>query len=229
MKKSFTVKKFVRLVCGGGLLGLISLSLVGVGFSSWLITSKDSPSRDTPLDSIGADGEFSDINQYLNLTRIDSSDFVWNNKLKCFRTSEDEIKSETQGKIDLYFTIDTGSDLIQSHLPSSASTLSVVSDIFSSSSSEQSKISACSSLLTKAELIYSSNSLNTSSFGSSTITGTKEEGTWKESFNLSNISEIGKASTYYFAIRYTFSPDNNADFFTSNKTLSASITRSMVS
>ena len=227
MKKSFTVKKFVRLVCGGGLLGLISLSLVGVGFSSWLITSKDSPSRDTPLDSIGADGEFSDINQYLNLTRIDSSDFVWNNKLKCFRTSEDEIKSETQGKIDLYFTIDTGSDLIQSHLPSSASTLSVVSDIFSSS--EQSKISSCSSLLTKAELIYSSNSLNTSSFGSSTITGTKEEGTWKESFNLSNISEIGKASTYYFAIRYTFSPDNNADFFASNKTLSASITRSMAS
>ena len=213
----------------GGLLGLISLSLVGVGFSSWLITSKDSPSRDTPLDSIGADGEFSDINQYLTLTKIDSSGFVWNNKLKCFRTSEDEIKSQTQGKIDLYFTIDTGSDLIQSHLPSSASTLSVVSDIFSSSSSEQSKISACSSLLTKAELIYSSNSLNTSSFGSSTITGTKEEGTWKESFNLSNISEIGKASIYYFAIRYTFSPDNNADFFTSNKTLSASITRSMAS
>lgn len=227
MKKSFTVKKFVRLVCGGGLLGLISLSLVGVGFSSWLITSKDSPSRDTPLDSIGADGEFSDINQYLTLTEIDPSGFVWNNKLKCFRTSGDEIKSETQGKIDLYFTIDTGSDLIQSHLPSSASTLSVVSDIFSSS--EQSKISSCSSLLTKAELIYSSNSLDTSSFGSSTITGTKEEGTWKESFNLSNISEIGKASTYYFAIRYTFSPDNNADFFTSNKTLSASITRSMVS
>ena len=227
MKKSFTVKKFVRLVCGGGLLGLISLSLVGVGFSSWLITSKDSPSRDTPLDSIGADGEFSDINQYLTLTKIDSSDFVWNNKLKCFRTSEDEIKSATQGKIDLYFTIDTGSDLIQSHLPSSASTLSVVSDIFSSS--EQSKISSCSSLLTKAELIYSSNSLNTSSFGGSTITGTKEEGTWKESFNLSNISEIGKASIYYFAIRYTCSPDNNADFFTSNKTLSASITRSMVS
>ena len=213
----------------GGLLGLISLSLVGVGFSSWLITSKDSPSRDTPLDSIGADGEFSDINQYLTLTKIDPSGFVWNNKLKCFRTSEDEIKSETQGKIDLYFTIDTGSDLIQSHLPSSASTLSVVSDIFSSSSSEQSKISACSSLLTKAELIYSSNSLNTSSFGSSTITGTKEEGTWKESFNLSNISEIGTASTYYFAIRYTFSPDNNADFFASNKTLSASITRSMAS
>ena len=117
--------------------------------------------------------------------------------------------------------------MIQSHLPSSASTLSVVSDIFSSS--EQSKISSCSSLLTKAELIYSSNSLDTSSFGSSTITGTKEEGTWKESFNLSNISEIGKASTYYFAIRYTFSPDNNADFFTANKTLSASITRSMVS
>ena len=212
-----------------GLLGLISLSLVGVGFSSWLITSKDSPSRDTPLDSIGADGEFSDINQYLTLTKIDSSGFVWNNKLKCFRTSEDEIKSQTQGKIDLYFTIDTGSDLIQSHLPSSASTLSVVSNIFSSSSSEQSKISACSSLLTKAELIYSSNSLNTSSFGGSTITGTKEEGTWKESFNLSNISEIGKASIYYFAIRYTFSPDNNADFFTSNKTLSASITRSMAS
>ena len=212
-----------------GLLGLISLSLVGVGFSSWLITSKDSPSRDTPLDSIGADGEFSDINQYLTLTKIDSSGFVWNNKLKCFRTSEDEIKSQTQGKIDLYFTIDTGSDLIQSHLPSSASTLSVVSNIFSSSSSEQSKISSCSSLLTKAELIYSSNSLNTSSFGGSTITGTKEEGTWKESFNLSNISEIGKASIYYFAIRYTFSPDNNADFFTSNKTLSASITRSMAS
>ena len=169
-----------------------------------------------PLDSIGADGEFSDINQYLNLTKIDSSDFVWNNRLKCFRTSEDEINSQTQGKIDLYFTIDTGSDLIQSHLPSSVSTLSVVSDIFSSSSSEHSKISSCSSLLTKAELIYSSNSLDTSSFGSSAITGTKEEGTWKESFNLSDLSEIGKASTYYFAIRYTFSPDNNADFFTSN-------------
>ena len=66
MKKSFTVKKFVRLVCGGGLLGLISLSLVGVGFSSWLITSNDSPSRDIPLDSIGAEGEFSNINQYSN-------------------------------------------------------------------------------------------------------------------------------------------------------------------
>ena len=228
MRKKSNISRFVKLTCGG-LLGLISLSLVGVGFSSWLITSKDSPSRDTPLDSIGADGEFSDINQYLTLTKIDSSGFVWNNKLKCFRTSEDEIKSQTQGKIDLYFTIDTGSDLIQSHLPSSASTLSVVSDIFSSSSSEQSKISSCSSLLTKAELIYSSNSLNTSSFGGSTITGTKEEGTWKESFNLSDLSEIGKASTYYFAIRYTFSPDNNADFFTANKTLSASITRSMVS
>ncbi len=211
----------------GGLLGLISLSLVGVGFSSWLITSKDSPSRDAPLDSIGADGEFSDINQYLTLTQIDTSSFVWNNKLKCFRTSEDEIISQTQGIIYLYFTIDTGSDSIQSHLPSSFSSLNVVSDIFSSSSSDQSKISSCSSLLSRADLICSPSSLDSSSFSNSAVAGKKEEGTWKESFNLSDISEIGKASFYYFAIRYTFSPDSNEDFFTSSKTLSASITRNM--
>ena len=65
LKMPREIKRY-GLIHESTLLGLISLSLVGVDCSSWLITSKDSPSRDTPLDSIGADGEFSDINQYSN-------------------------------------------------------------------------------------------------------------------------------------------------------------------
>ena len=107
MKKSFAVKQFVRLVCGGGLLGLISLSLVGVGFSSWLISSKDSPSRDTPLDSIGADGEFSDINQYLNIDSVDTSDFIYNSTFG-FLGPNGEVISDHKGTLIFYgsFSVD---------------------------------------------------------------------------------------------------------------------------
>lgn len=109
MKKSFTVKKFVRLVCGG-LLGLISLSLVGVGFSSWLITSKDSPSRDTPLDSIGADGELSDINNYIS----------YNNSPIVFEFCQDGLIDKNgrivnKGEIIIGFSIQT-KDSIKEHL-----------------------------------------------------------------------------------------------------------------
>ena len=106
----------------GGLLGLISLSLVGVGFSSWLITSKDSPSRDTPLDSIGADGEFSDINQYLNIDSVDTSDFVYNSNFG-FLGPSGEVVDNYKASIIFYGSFEVESGSLSEHIPSSVTTL----------------------------------------------------------------------------------------------------------
>lgn len=233
MKKSFTVKKFVRLVCGGGLLGLISLSLVGVGFSSWLINSKDNPSNDASLDHIDADGDFSDINNYLSLTKRESGDFVWNNKLKCFQAPNNEIIDGYQGKLYLYFSVNTGDDPIKDHLPSSQNTRKIVSDIAldtsNPSASDLKKVSAFSSSIADAKLIASSSPINgTEGFDKTpTATGNKENGSWKETFSISysSLRGIETSNVYYFAVRYLFTANDSLDFFGSNKAFLASVSR----
>ena len=234
MKKSFTVKKIVRLVCGGGLLGLISLSLVGVGFSSWLINSKDNPSNDASLDHIDADGDFSDINNYLSLTKRESGDFVWNNKLKCFQAPNNEIIDGYQGKLYLYFSVNTGDDPIKDHLPSSQNTRKIVSDIaldtsFNPSANDQKKALAFSSSIADAKLIASSSPINgTEGFDKNpTATGNKENGSWKETFSISygSLSGIETSNVYYFAVRYLFTANDSLDFFSSNRAFLASVSR----
>ena len=110
----------------GGLLGLISLSLVGVGFSSWLITSKDSPSRDTPLDSIGADGEFCDINKYIISMNVNASVFT-DHGFKS-NSGDDSIASDNIGTIVCSFSLSTGntSNPLSTHIPSGYNLVPVV-------------------------------------------------------------------------------------------------------
>ena len=206
MKKSFTVKKFVRLVCGGGLLGLISLSLVGVGFSSWLITSKDSPSRDTPLDSIGADGEFSDINQYLNIDSVDTSDFVYNSNFG-FLGPNGEVISGYKGTLIFYgsFSVDNGS--LSDHISSSLTTLKM--NCFLEGGTAASVFGRC---VSEAKLAFNSNGsydFNNSSYAGTLVNASN--GNEVMSFPASVFS--GKQQLL-FGIRYTFNKPSGSHNFT---------------
>ena len=216
MKKSFTVKKFVRLVCGGGLLGLISLSLVGVGFSSWLITSKDSPSRDTPLDSIGADGEFSDINQYLNIDSVDTSDFVYNSNFG-FLGPNGEVISDHKGTLIFYgsFSVDNGS--LSDHISSSLATSNLKMNCFLEGGTTASVFGGC---VSEAKLAFNSN--GSYDFNKSSYTGTlvnPSNGNEVMSFPSSVFS--GKQQLL-FGIRYTFNKPSGSHNFT-DKSMSVSV------
>lgn len=231
MRPEKHLKKIVSRICGGGILSIASLSLVGVGFSSWLITGKDNPTRDTPLDSIGADGEFSDINKYLNLTERNSSDFVWNNKLKCFQAPNNEIKDGYQGKLYLYFSIDTGNDQIQKHLPTKLSTMKVLSNIVpdSSNSADLKTAQDFSSAISEAKLVCSAAKITgTGVFDNNdTILGNRENNSWKETFsvNYSSLNGFANSTSYYFAIRYLFTSNADLDFISSSKDFLASVSR----
>lgn len=205
MKKSFVIKKFVRLVCGGGLLGLISLSLVGVGFSSWLITSKDSPSRDTPLDSIGADGEFSDINQYLNIDSVNTNNLSWNNNGKTFNAANNEIVAAQPGYLFLFFNINTGTDLIKSHLPSNSS-MKIVVDFSTKQGSTSDPVTALSNSIQSRKIIGSVSTLDSNANFDSGMDGVKKDKTWQSSFTFdeSLFSGIDSSTKYYFGVRYKF-------------------------
>lgn len=215
MKKSFTVKKFVRLVCGG-LLGLISLSLVGVGFSSWLITSKDSPSRDTPLDSIGADGEFSDINQYLNIDSVDTSNFIYNSNFG-FLGPNGEVISDHKGTLIFYgsFSVDNGN--LSDHISSSLTTLKM--NCFLEGGTAASVFGRC---VSEATLTFTFKSDGSFDFDTSSYPGTlvnPSNGNEVMSFPSSVFS--GKQQLY-FGIRYTFNKPSGSHNFT-DKSMSVSV------
>ena len=216
MKKSFTVKKFVRLVCGGGLLGLISLSLVGVGFSSWLITSKDSPSRDTPLDSIGADGEFSDINQYLNIDSVDNSDFVYNSNFG-FLGPNGEVISGYKGTLIFYgsFSVDNGN--LSDHISSSLKEKDLKMNCFLEGGTTVSVFGRC---VSEAKLAFNSNGsydFNNSSYAGTLVNASN--GNEVMSFPSSVFS--GKQQLL-FGIRYTFNKPTGSHNFT-DKSMSVSV------
>lgn len=125
MKPEKHLKKIVSRICGGGILSIASLSLVGVGFSSWLITGKDNPTRDTPLDSIGADGEFCDINKYVNGLQVTATVFADHG----FKSNADDSTSNTNpGTIACSFRLNTldSSDPLSNHIPSGYNLVLVV-------------------------------------------------------------------------------------------------------
>lgn len=215
MKKSFAVKQFVRLVCGGGLLGLISLSLVGVGFSSWLITSKDSPSRDTPLDSIGADGEFSDINQYLNIDSVDTSDFIYNSTFG-FLGPNGEVISDHKGTLIFYgsFSVDNGN--LSDHISSSLTTLKM--NCFLEGGTTVSVFGRC---VSEAKLAFNNNGSydfnNSSSYAGTLV----DESNGNEVMSFPSSVFSGKQHLL-FGIRYTFNKPSGSHNFT-DKSMSVSV------
>lgn len=210
MKKSFVIKKVVRLVCGGGLLGLISLSLVGVGFSSWLITSKDSPSRDTPLDSIGADGEFSDINQYLNIDSVDTIDFVYNSNFG-FLGPSGEVIDNYQASIIFYGSFEVESGSLSEHISSSVTTLKR-NCILDSTTSAASVFGSC---ITESKLAFTQNDLY--DFDGSEYTGIlKNASTGHESLSFPSSVFLNKKKLL-FGVRYTFSNPPKGKIFANTK------------
>lgn len=216
MKKSFAVKQFVRLVCGGRLLGLISLSLVGVGFSSWLITSKDSPSRDTPLDSIGADGDFSDINQYLNIDSVDTSDFIYNSTFG-FLGPNGEVISDHKGTLIFYgsFSVDNGS--LSDHISSSLNTLKM--NCFLEGGTTVSVFGRC---VSEAKLTFTFKSNGTFDFDTSSYPGTLvNESNGNEVMSFPSSVFSGK-QRLLFGIRYTFNKPSGSHIFT-DKSRSVSV------
>lgn len=218
MKKSFTVKKFVRLVCGGGLLGLISLSLVGVGFSSWLITSKDSPSRDTPLDSIGADGEFSDINQYLNIDSVDTSDFVYNSTFG-FLGPNGEVISDHKGTLIFYcsFSVDNGN--LSDHISSSLKEKDLKMNCFLEGGTTASVFGRC---VSEAKLTFTFKSDGSFDFDTSSYPGTLvNESNGNEVMSFPSSVFSGKQQLL-FGIRYTFNKPSGSHNFT-DKSMSVSV------
>ena len=214
MRKKSNISRFVKLTCGGGLLGLISLSLVGVGFSSWLITSKDSPSRDTPLDSIGADGEFSDINQYLNIDSVDTSDFVYNSTFG-FLGPNGEVISDHKGTLIFYgsFSVDNGS--LSDHISSSLTTLKM--KCFLEGGTAASVFGRC---VSEAKLAFNNNGsydFNNSPYPVTLVNASN--GNEVMSFPSSVFS--GKQQLL-FGIRYTFNKPSGSHNFT-DKSMSVSV------
>lgn len=200
----------------GGLLGLISLSLVGVGFSSWLITSKDSPSRDTPLDSIGADGEFSDINQYLNIDSVDTSDFIYNSTFG-FLGPNGEVISNHKGTLIFYgsFSIDNGN--LSDHISSSLTTLKM--NCFLEGGTTVSVFGRC---VSEAKLTFTFKSNGTFDFDTSSYPGTLvNESNGNEVMSFPSSVFSGK-QRLLFGIRYTFNKPSGSHNFT-DKSMSVSV------
>ena len=198
----------------GGLLGLISLSLVGVGFSSWLITSKDSPSRDTPLDSIGADGEFSDINQYLNIDSVDTSNFIYNSTFG-FLGPNGEVISDHKGTLIFYgsFSVDNGS--LSDHISSSLTTLKM--NCFLEGGTTVSVFGRC---VSEAKLAFNNN--GSYDFNNSSYAGTLvDESNGNEVMSFPSSVFSGKQQLY-FGIRYTFNKPSGSHSFT-DKSMSVSV------
>lgn len=200
----------------GGLLGLISLSLVGVGFSSWLITSKDSPSRDTPLDNIGADGEFSDINQYLNIDSVDTSDFVYNSNFG-FLGPNGEVISGYKGTLIFYgsFSVDNGN--LSDHISSSLKEKDLKMNCFLEGGTTASVFGRC---VSEAKLAFNSNGsydFNNSSYAGTLVNASN--GNEVMSFPSSVFS--GKQQLL-FGIRYTFNKPSGSHNFT-DKSMSVSV------
>ena len=200
----------------GGLLGLISLSLVGVGFSSWLITSKDSPSRDTPLDSIGADGEFSDINQYLNIDSVDNSDFVYNSNFG-FLGPNGEVISGYKGTLIFHgsFSVDNGN--LSDHISSSLKEKDLKMNCFLEGGTTASVFGRC---VSEAKLAFNSNGsydFNNSSYAGTLVNASN--GNEVMSFPSSVFS--GKQQLL-FGIRYTFNKPSGSHNFT-DKSMSVSV------
>lgn len=200
----------------GGLLGLISLSLVGVGFSSWLITSKDSPSRDTPLDSIGADGEFSDINQYLNIDSVDTSNFIYNSTFG-FLGPNGEVISDHKGTLIFYgsFSVDNGN--LSDHISSSLTTLKM--NCFLEGRTTASVFGRC---VSEAKLTFTFKSNGTFDFDTSSYPGTLvNESNGNEVMSFPSSVFSGKQKLL-FGIRYTFNEPSGSHNFT-DKSMSVSV------
>lgn len=226
MKPEKHLKKIVSRICGGGILSIASLSLVGVGFSSWLITGKDNPTRDNPLDSIGADGDFSDINNYLKIDSIDTSKLSWNDTKKTFNTPNNEIIANNNGYLYVFFSRDTGDDLIKDHLISSRSTFKIVLDFEKKDQSASGNpISTFSNLITDRKLIGSSSALSSSAKFDSGIAGTKADGNWQGTFSVdeSTLNSFSTCKKYSFGVRYTFNPTNSNISYPSTTSRIASV------
>lgn len=200
----------------GGLLGLISLSLVGVGFSSWLITSKDSPSRDTPLDSIGADGEFSDINQYLNIDSVDTSNFIYNSTFG-FLGPNGEVISDHKGTLIFYgsFSVDNGN--LSDHISSSSTTLKM--NCFLEGGTTASVFGRC---VSEAKLTFTFKSNGSFDFDTSSYPGTLvNESNGNEVMSFPSSVFSGK-QRLLFGVRYTFNKPSGSHSFT-DKSMSVSV------
>ncbi len=108
--KSPLIKKTSRVLNGGGLLRAISLSLIGVGFSSWTV----SISYNDKLSSIEGDGQISDLNRYISrknqftnssglLSGVNTSNFKFSKS--GFLNQYDEIGVSDTGVISVPFSL----------------------------------------------------------------------------------------------------------------------------
>ena len=199
----------------GGILALVSLSLVGVGFSSWLIAGKDSPSRDAPLDSIGADGDFIDINKYLQITEVDTSNFVYNPTFG-FLAPNDEVKAGYQGSLIFYGFFEVESGFLSDHVSPFLSSLKRNCSLDSSTNAA----SVFGSCVSEAKLAFGEK--DKCDFSNSSYTGTlKNASTGNEVIPFSP-SEFSNKQKLSFGVKYTFNSPSSSHGF-SNSAISMSI------
>ena len=181
-----------------------------------MITSKDSPSRDTPLDSIGADGEFSDINQYLNIDSVDTSNFVYNSNFG-FLGPNGEVISGYKGTLIFHgsFSVDNGS--LSDHISSSLTTLKM--NCFLEGGTAASVFGRC---VSEAKLTFTFKSDGSFDFDTSSYPGTLvNESNGNEVMSFPSSVFSGK-QLLRFGIRYTFNKPSGSHNFT-DKSMSVSV------
>lgn len=196
MKPEKHLKKIVSRICGGGILSIASLSLVGVGFSSWLITGKDNPTRDTPLDSIGADGEFSDINKYISYDSKNVFEF-------CQDGLVDNGRIVDKGKIAIGFSIRTN-DSIKDHLFAESTSFTIATYLYDAdkvflADNTDSLFTSYFSTSDKVQLSISANS-NTVNYNTS-LEHTTKDNCCRVSFTVSQSLD---EPNLYFSRKYPF-------------------------
>lgn len=195
---------------GGGVLGIVSLSLIGVGFSSWLISSKEDININAPLGNVNADGDFCDINKYLTVTNVDTSDFNYSSTFG-FLGPNDEVIDNYKGSIVFYgsFSDDEGS--LSSHFSSSLSTLKRNCSLEGGSA-----VSVFGSCISEAKLAFGQNDLYDFNSSSSYTGLLKNASTGNEVISFPASVFLNKQELK-FGIKYTFNKPSGSHSFSSMK------------
>ena len=193
----------------GGLLGIVSLSLVGVGFSSWLISSKENINIDAPLGNVDADGDFCDINKYLTITDVDTSDFNYSSTFG-FLGPNDEVIDNYKGSLVFYGSFSDNEGNLSSHFSSS------ISDLKRNCSLEGgSAVSVFGNCISEAKLGFEQN--GSYDFNSSSYTGLLENASTGNEVISFPASVFSDKQELKFGIKYTFNKPSGSHSFSSMK------------
>ena len=203
MKPEKHLKKIVSRICGGGNLSITSLSLVGVGFSSWVVSG----GRENQVSfDVNADGNVIDIGAFLKFngeptrTSFCATGFIGsNNGTTTF--------NETSGQILIPFQLDTGARKISEIIDKSTNEITISTALFSKNSNISNffsvfSLSNVSLKFSNDDSIYQDSSKANSVNSSNSVQVSNKE--WDDTFTINDFPYT-KQSYVTFLVSYKIS------------------------